>query len=251
MQELFISTYINVVLCKNIIYTHGDVNMFKYRDPFGIIKVGAKEGIMSVALNESESAVNCLMTLYLLKRANNRIDGITKLQKLVFVAQEEMARRGICAVSNEFFRWDYGPMSREVYRTNDILVENNLVKNGALTLNDRGEDFLREFDYIIKNNREIFSIIDKCVDDFSHLSLGELKEKIYSMVVLLGTECPVEIRDLPHGTTILRNKGFSSLDIDQDDIETLEICISEELHQSVLSGLDDAKSGRMSSLQTA
>ena len=207
---------------------------------------------MSVAVNESESAVNCLMTLYLLKRANNRIDGITKLQKIIFAAQEEMARKGIYAVSGEFFRWDYGPMSREVYRTNDILVENNLVKNGALTPNARGEAILREFKYIIDNNKDIFSIIDKCVDEFSPLSLSELKERIYSiMVVPLGFEHPIAIRDLPHGTTILRNQGFSSLDIDSDDIETIEICISEEMHQSVLNGIEDAKSGRMSNLQTA
>jgi len=226
--------------------------MFKYRDPFGIIKVGAKEDIMSVALNESESAVNCLMTLYLLKRANNRIDGLTKLQKLVFVAQEEMAQRGICAVSSEFFRWNYGPMSKEVYRTNDILIENNLVTNGALTLNDRGEAILKEFEYIIDDNIEIFSIIDKCIDEFSYLSLSELKEKIYSMMVVpFGFEHPVAIRDLPHGTTILRNKGFSSMDIDPDDIETMEIYISDEMYQSVLNGIEDAKFGRMSSLQTA
>lgn len=226
--------------------------MFKYRDPVDIVKVGAKEGVMSIDLIESESAVNCLMTLYLLKRANNQIDGITKMQKLTFVAQNEMAHEGIYAISGEFYKWNYGPMSNEVYRTNEVLVGNNLVEDRALALTDRGETFLADFSYIIGDNKEIFTLIDKCVDEFSQLSLHEIKEKIYSMMVTpLGWLKQSEIKDLPHGTTILRNKGFTSLEIDADDIETLLIYIDEELYQSILSGMNDVKYGRISGLQTA
>jgi len=225
--------------------------MLKYTKRFVIWKNG-KEDTMSVIVDESESAVNCLMTLYLLKHSDNRIDGITKLQKLTFATQKEMAQEGICAISGEFFRWDYGPMSNEVYGTNDILVENDLVEDRALALTDRGEAFLGDFAYIVENNKEAFAIIDKCIDEFSYLNLRELKEKIYSMMIVpLGCGKPRAIRDLPHGTTILRNKGFHSINIDADDIETLAICLSEEMYQSVLDGIDDARSGRIGCLEIA
>jgi|GEM_PF-6578707 len=226
--------------------------MFKYAKRL-VIGQDGKEDTMSVIVDESESAVNCLMTLYMLKRSNNRIDGITKMQKLMFSAQNEMTRNSIYAISGEFYRWDHGPMSNEVYRTNNILVENGLVEDRALALTNQGETFLDDFIYIIDNNKKVFGIIDKCVEEFSYLSLREIKEKIYSMMVVpLGCVAPKPIRDLPHGTTILRNKGFESLvDIDADDIETLEIYLNEEMHQSILAGMDDAKSGRISGLEIA
>lgn len=225
--------------------------MFKYRKG-GDLESGSEEDIMSVVVGESESAVNCFLTLYLLKHSDNRIDGITKLQKHTFAIQNEMEIRCISAISGEFFRWNYGPMSDEVYGTSSFLVENDLVEDRALILTERGDKLLEDFEYIIDNNKEIFAIIDKYIDNFSHLNLHDLKERIYSMIVILaGDSEPKTIKDLPLGTTIIRNKGFSSLNIDDDDLESLEIYLNEEMYQSVLNGVNDARSGRISNLEIA
>lgn len=165
--------------------------------------------------------------------------------------QNEFFNNDISVISGEFFRWNHGPMSKDVYTTNDFLVENGLVNDRALTITDRGEKLLENFAYLIDSNRDIFIIVDECIKNFSHLNLHDLKEKIYSMVVIpYGWDTPIEIRDIPPSTTIIKNKGFSSLNIDDDDIETLEICLDEEVYNSVIAGSDDAKSGRISDLVT-
>jgi uncharacterized phage-associated protein len=226
--------------------------MFKYKKMGGITEIGAEENTMSVNVDESESVVNCLIALYLLKQSESRVDGITKVQKITFAIQNEMSHVGISAISGEFFKWNHGPMSDEVYETNNVLVENGLVEDHGLTLTARGAAILNDFIYIIENNRDVFDIIDKNVNELSYLTLSEIKERIYSMMIKpLGCTMPIAVRDIPRGTTIYRNEGFSSLNIDLEDLETLEICISEEMHQSVLNGMDDAKSGRITRLQTA
>ncbi|OPY54642.1 MAG: hypothetical protein A4E49_00953 [Methanosaeta sp. PtaU1.Bin112] len=226
--------------------------MFKYKKMSGITEIGAEGDTTSVNVDESESVVNCLIALYLLKQSENRVDGITKMQKITFAIQNEMSHEGICAISGEFFKWYHGPMSDEVYETNDVLVENGLVEDRGLTLTARGATVLDDFTYIIDNNRDVFDIIDRNVNELSYLALSEIKERIYSMMIKpLGCTMPIAVRDIPRGTTIFRNEGFSSLNIDSEDLETLEIYMCEEIHQSVLNGMDDAKSGRVTRLQTA
>lgn len=223
--------------------------MFIYRD-IGNITEDSQEDIMSVVVDEPEVAVNALTTLYLLKKSANRIDGITKLQKLTFITQNDFFNNDIAVISGEFFKWHYGPMSDEVYSTNNFLVENGLVNDRLLKVTDRGEKILDDFSYLIESNETIFEIVDECVEKFSSMNLPKLKEIIYSMVVIPeNSDTPVEIRDIPRGTTIFRNKGFASLNIDDEDIESLEICLDEEMYQSVMLGVEDARSGRISKLE--
>jgi len=77
--------------------------MFKYKKMGGITEIGAEENTMSVNVDESESVVNCLIALYLLKQSESRVDGITKVQKITFAIQNEMSHVGISAISGEFF----------------------------------------------------------------------------------------------------------------------------------------------------
>lgn len=205
---------------------------------------------MSVTINEHETAVNALTALYLLKKSKNRIDGITKFQKLTFIMQKEFLERNLSVFSAEFFKWDFGPMSGEVYKTNNFLVENGLISDRALVVTHRGNTLLDDFSYLIDNNEYIFEIVDEFIEKFSSLNLPNLKEIIYSMdIIPENSEDPIKIRDIHHGTTIFRNKGFESLDIDEEDIESLEICLDEEIYQSVMLGLEDARSGRISKLE--
>ena len=68
---------------------------------------------------------------------------MTKLQKLVFIAERILNEKGIKTFNYDFFAWDYGPLSKKIYLDHEKLVKNGIISNnGNITLSKRKKSFL-------------------------------------------------------------------------------------------------------------
>lgn len=88
-----------------------------------------------------------LLLLYLIERVHEkskRYLGMTKLQKLVFITEKMLNEKSTKAFNYDFFAWNYGPLSKEIYLDHEKLVENDIVShNQNITLSKRGKNSLK------------------------------------------------------------------------------------------------------------
>ncbi len=68
------------------------------------------------------------------------IDGRTRLQKMVFVVQQELAESGELNEHQryEFFPYDYGPFSKELAESIDHMIEEGLIDEDEVEYDDDG-----------------------------------------------------------------------------------------------------------------
>lgn len=203
---------------------------------------------MSVKVGRDGFFINGLLVLYLLDRSSGKIGGITKLQKMAFLAENDIEKSGLHGFCCEFFKHNYGPMSREIYNSYHMLVENGLIDEPGLRLTGQGERIIEDFEYFFALNRSVFEHIDSIVESYSKYRLSVLKGLVYHMKVpIAGQE--YFINDLPHGTKILGNVDLSSFSFDEGDIETFNIYLDKELFEKLEKSFDDARRGKACTLE--
>lgn len=74
-------------------------------------------------------------------RDKGRIDGRTRLQKMVFVVQQELKEAGELSEDQlyEFFPYDYGPFSKELAEDIDDMLDEGLLDEDPEVYNDEGD----------------------------------------------------------------------------------------------------------------
>lgn len=74
-------------------------------------------------------------------RDKDRIDGRTRLQKMVFVVQQELKEAGELSEDQlyEFFPYDYGPFSKELAEDIDDMLDEGLLDEDPEKYNDEGD----------------------------------------------------------------------------------------------------------------
>lgn len=130
----------------------------------------------------------------------NEVEGITKLQKLVFLIQEETDFTDVHEqIEFQFESYKYGPFSEEIYdslrflisigaiesvesdfdtdhiRTND---DQNDLSGKKFVLTDKGEKISYEFNEILDDNIE--DEIEDIVDEYNELTLDDLLRYVYT-----------------------------------------------------------------------
>lgn len=68
------------------------------------------------------------------------IDGRTRLQKMVFVVQQELIESDVFREDQlyDFFAYDYGPFSKELAEDIDRMIENGLLEEDEVEYDDEG-----------------------------------------------------------------------------------------------------------------
>lgn len=71
----------------------------------------------------------------------NPIDGRTRLQKMVFVLQQQLKEAGEYSDSElySFFAYDYGPFSKELAESIDTMIEQGLLAEHPEEYNEEGD----------------------------------------------------------------------------------------------------------------
>ncbi len=209
-------------------------------------------------ITEKEVITDNLLLLYLVNKVHEkskRYLGMTKLQKLVFMAERILNEKGIKAFNYNFFAWNYGPLSKDIYLDHEKLVKNDIISNnGNITLSKRGKKFFKDLREIFKKNRDVLKEIDNIVEEFADFNTSSLVDYVHELMVEVeGHERPVRIGNLNKGTDIIskinEKNALRTFEIDESWIETLEILMDEEFYKAIKESEMDAIEGRTFPLQ--
>jgi len=192
---------------------------------------------------EKKDLENALQLLYLIHKLEKfkGYTGVTKIQKLCFLIEFEQKIRGIDGFSFNWFRWEFGPMSKEIYNLLKILKENEIVTQGyrGIILTQKGIKLLEDFKPIIEENNEVFKIIDWVVKEFGRKSANFLKNYIYTSFSIGD----IRLKDVDQGVDLIMPKKEEKIriTIPDDWLETLEIYLDRELYESLSRAIESAR----------
>jgi len=197
-----------------------------------------------------ERLIDRLLLLFTIGDLNMRgiYPGRVKLQKLVFLSEREMLGLRIKGFNYNFIKLDIGPYSDELSRDLELLQERNLIvydkERSVFILTDKGRDLLMKLSDVIRENKDILSIIRHVNEEHGYKSLDELLDHVYSLKrPLKGKKIP--IRDIPPRTPLLKRireeKAKQTFKIGAEALEILAAEVGVELFRDVLTLSDKIK----------
>lgn len=166
-------------------------------------------------------ATDRVLLLYLMAGCNRSgaVDGRTKLQKLTFLSEAKLMEREIDALHYKFFRYQFGPFSKDLLNDYEDLYEKDFVSSN-FTLKERADyllDYVSDELRAYKNNKNVFETIDSVCQTYAKLSRQRLVEVVYAMrMEPNGMHGQMKIESMPAFTDILvpeRFKGKSKFEI--------------------------------------
>jgi uncharacterized protein YwgA len=182
-----------------------------------------------------------IILLHLLQAAHGHagVDNL-KIQKLMFIAEIEGARRNLRAAHYPFFRHTHGPFSKELANEVVLLERLGLIDPESRELTDRAAPILQRASHDMDRSAkatEVLSIVNGVCADCKHLdSFPHLVNHVLDMVVPVagwGNE-PAAIRDVPLCVDILRPNDLHAMDVlpfDADLLGELEDAFSATADQ--------------------
>jgi uncharacterized protein YwgA len=163
--------------------------------------------------------------------------GITKLQKLSFLVEYSLSEKNERAFSYEFFMYDQGPISREVYEDLESLIDNGLAieDEEGIRLSKTGEEVNRQFQETIPKN--ISCTISRITNEYTHLKTSILIDEVHKMKVRLPSGVITRIEDLPRFCVILPNSVATKLyKLGKEYLETFRVLSDQQLMNTLRKG---------------
>jgi len=175
-----------------------------------------------------QKACDRLFLLWLIKKSSP-LDTY-KLQKLPFRLEYELGQEGKRAFNYEFFQYDQGPLSIQVYEDRDFLKEHSLISVDGYTaqITPEGERLLSSFDFVFESNAAITNRLAEIAGRFSGKTGIELVEDTHEMVIEMNGK-RVKVGDLPKYTAILEKPVRTCLEVDPPTLETLIVLFDRNL----------------------
>lgn len=111
-----------------------------------------------------------------------QIEGITRFQKLVFMAQKEI--QNLQTKQYEFDSYDYGPFSKELYDDIDRLARNGYIERSVEQTGNGNEKHI--YSITVKGREYIRQILESEAgrEDLAVENLRQLKEEYNEMPIL-------------------------------------------------------------------
>lgn len=160
--------------------------------------------------------------------------GITKLQKLSFLMESSLSEKNQRAFSYEFFMYDQGPISREVYKDLESLIDNGLAieDEEGIRLSKTGEEIRSQFQDAVP--KSISLIMRSVINEYASLKTHSLVDKIHEMKVRLPNGTVTKIEDLPRNCVILPNSVTTKVfKLGKDYLETFRILSDQPLRDAL------------------
>lgn len=197
-----------------------------------------------VTRNPIEKFVDRLLLLYLINNAREVgiVEGITKIQKLVFLSEWAMLDGRQKGFNYNFIKLIHGPYSEELQRQ-DIkrLVLWGVLEGLSLLPTEKGELILEDFQSLFDRNRIFIQQIEETNQEFAIIRLRRLLPKVYRMrhpYIPRRT-----IGDVKIGTPLLyrieRHKAVEVFNITSGEIATLEIYFDSKAFESLIEASKD------------
>jgi hypothetical protein len=152
-----------------------------------------------------------LLKLLQLLRDKGMTTGLTKLQKLVFLAERAAVSEGLESFHYTYVKAKHGPYSVALERDRTILVTQGYVEivphregpGEFVQLSESGEGALKLFDQLFERNKNQVLVLENVVREFGTMSLQELLDYVYGLPSKLRGQEGKKIAELPMRTPIL------------------------------------------------
>jgi len=153
-----------------------------------------------------ENTINKLLLIYIIKKTNEigKLQGITKLQKLTYLVENNSNQNKIKSLNYEFIRWYYGPFSKNLYDNFDELMANKIIREeNSISLGELGEKIFNLNKEIFEKNDSIMKNIDHILIRFSSLTTLDISSFVYGLETQIKG-IKIRIKDVPLGALILK-----------------------------------------------
>src|SRR3972149_2547917 len=136
-----------------------------------------------------EALIDRILLLYAIERVNEYglMEGPFKLMKVPFLSQRAMNNDGEKGFNYTFFRWDYGPLSTEIYDDRDTLLRAGYITQvgtkGRIYPTEGGKQLLESLRDLFAENEGILRKIDHEAKRCANLTFSELMNAVYAMKV--------------------------------------------------------------------
>jgi hypothetical protein len=177
-----------------------------------------------------------------------------KAMKLVFLANHAMFSERMKGLNCTFYRWDYGPMSNDVYAAWDHLKRAGLLdEEECIRVTARGAElasgFIREV-LESEENRPFLRFLEDTARYWGKKSRSAILTSVYNMEITpLGEFIASRIEDMPrtaHLTEALdAGDAKAVINIEQGWLETLGLMLNPPAMESIVRAADDARAGRV------
>lgn len=166
----------------------------------------------------------CLYELVQDARRTRAIGGRLKAMKLAYLAERELRRRSLHGFDFVFYRWTYGPISNEVYRTWSSLCRAGLMgEEELLFLTSRGSKLAKAFcDEVLKAEPNIgfFQALKAVAEEYGRMTTEQILGKVYELR---------EVKQAHKGGLVLgpplAEEKISELFVDEGWLETMAVML--------------------------
>lgn len=181
--------------------------------------------------SSDEKTINkCLLTVAL--RGLSGV-GDLKLQKLIFLCENELVSRQLGALNYKFYMYRYGPYSSQLTEDHKELGQFGLLRGGSLSRRGRAlADAFREMLQDSPTNRKVLTAIEETAYRYGALGGTALKQRVYDKTVFcyqMGQL--VRVGDIPRYYDIfvphrMKDTFKEFLSLGEDELESLELSLS-------------------------
>jgi len=194
-----------------------------------------------------EKAIDRLFTLYVIDRcrAKHGITDVseTKMHKLLFYAQKKLIECRCKAMSYSFIKLLYPTFSNELRTDLNELAELGFLHGQYFREQEKARMILEDFQHIFATNPEIKYLVDEEVDKYAPVETNVL----VSRTKHLPWRNKI-IDNLKNGTPLLYPlklaKSRCVLNISNEDLEDLAICLSPEISAGMEQAFDEMRRGK-------
>jgi len=183
-----------------------------------------------------------------------RFTGVLMLQKIIFLCANKYRHNKYRVLNQSFYRWDYGPMSEEVYSDFGTLTELGLIEGDEedTRLTEKGVALYKSIEEIFLEESDVVSVLDEVVDDVKNLN--SLMKDVYSLDVYveeLDEIIPMDaVEEGMHILTPLwEDEAIEIYKLKNEWIETLELMLDPVANIEIRKSIEDLKNGRIQPLE--
>ncbi len=217
---------------------------------------------MRTSPNAEEKLKNAALFLCLAGRLSRRgvIGDRLKVQKCTFLAAHKQFQERLKGFNLRFYRFDYGPFSKQLWDLRDILMNAGLLEERkqtnrefeelALTASGKAlaDDLARD---ILEDDRNVR--FTETIEDTARLCTekhtGQIMDYVYGLEVEPVDGPSQSIRDMPQGVDIIRvlepHEASAEIAISEGWMETLAILLSKENQEGLARAERDLSDGKV------
>lgn len=204
----------------------------------GLSKVRSeKENIKVCRVREMDSANVSGKTILMLSLISSSAKkgwlGITKLQKLSFLIEYLLMKKGQRGSGYEFFMYDQGPISKGVYNDLETLLDREIIVEDekGIRASDFGDSINTQFETVIPE--EVRSVMQYVVGHYARMSTHELVKFVHDMKMKLPDGSTIRIDDISRSCVLLPEAQDKSFVVKSNVLETFAIMSHKSLINSI------------------